>query len=177
MKNVSKFLFFSPHAFKKGAFQYLVILLMVMVTMSCNAQKAAVSGETNSQNRPQKGERPSLDEIFKMDTNEDGKLDKSEVEGQLLQDFAKIDTDKDGFLSRKEINSTPKPQKGKRPSLNEIFKMDSNEDGKLAKSEVKGQLLKDFAKIDTDKDGFLSRNEVENAPKPQRRQRPSRNNK
>ena len=60
--------------------------------------------------------------------------------------------------------------------MDELFKtMDKNNDGKLAKSEVQGRLQKDFATIDTDGDGFLSRTEVENAPKPQRGQRPSRN--
>lgn len=46
--------------------------------------------------------------------------------------------------------------------------MDTNKEGKLAKSEVKGPLLEDFAKIDTDEDGFLSLTELEKAPKPQR---------
>ncbi len=62
------------------------------------------------------------------------------------------------------------------PNTAEIFKMmDSNEDGKLAKSEVKGPLAKDFTKIDVDGDGFLSKAEVEKAPKPKGGQRPPRN--
>ena len=53
------------------------------------------------------------------------------------------------------------------PTLEQIFKMfDQNKDGKLAKSEVKGPLLTDFAKIDTNKDGFISKAEIEKAPKP-----------
>lgn len=53
------------------------------------------------------------------------------------------------------------------PTVEQIFKMfDQNKDGKLAKSEVKGPLLNDFAKIDTNKDGFISKVEIEKAPKP-----------
>lgn len=55
------------------------------------------------------------------------------------------------------------------PSVDEIIaQMDANKDGKLAKSEVKGRLLEDFAKIDTNEDGFLSKAELEKAPKPQK---------
>jgi len=50
--------------------------------------------------------------------------------------------------------------------------MDVDQDGQLAKTEVRGPLQKDFSKIDTNKDGFLSREELEKAPKPKRRRRP-----
>ena len=62
------------------------------------------------------------------------------------------------------------------PSIDEIFEhMDENEDGFLSEEEVKGPLKKMFAKIDENEDGLLSREEIENAPKPERRQRPNRN--
>jgi hypothetical protein len=55
------------------------------------------------------------------------------------------------------------------PSIDDIFKMVANNDGKLSKPEVKGPLLEDFSTIDTDNDGFISRTELENVPKPKRR--------
>jgi Ca2+-binding EF-hand superfamily protein len=68
-------------------------------------------------------------------------------------------------------------QRGERPTTEEMFsKMDANKDGKLSTSEAKGSLQKDFSKIDTDGDGFISKTELENAPKPERGQRPPRNN-
>lgn len=42
-----------------------------------------------------------------------------------------------------------------------IEEMDANEDGKLAKDEVKGRLEKNFEKIDTDEDGFITEEEFE----------------
>lgn len=62
------------------------------------------------------------------------------------------------------------------PSVDQIFEhMDSNEDGKLSKKEVKGPLSRDFDRIDLNEDGFISREELEKAPKPKRREGPNRN--
>lgn len=62
------------------------------------------------------------------------------------------------------------------PSFAQLLtEMDANQDGRLAKSEVKGPILNDFAKIDTDGNGFISKEELENAPRPQRGERPPRN--
>lgn len=59
------------------------------------------------------------------------------------------------------------------PTVEEIFKkLDTDEDGKISKKEVKGPLKKDFAKIDTDEDGFISKKEMEEAPKPKRQGSP-----
>jgi Ca2+-binding EF-hand superfamily protein len=62
---------------------------------------------------------------------------------------------------------------GERKSISTIFsEMDANNDEKLSKDEVKGPLAKDFSKIDVNNDGFISKTELENAPKPERRERP-----
>ena len=52
-----------------------------------------------------------------------------------------------------------------------LEEMDSNEDGKLSKKEIKGPLKDDFNKIDSDEDGFISKKEFEKAPKPKRKER------
>ena len=85
-----------------------------------------------------------------------------------------------GCSSQKEATNAerPVPRQGERqgrPSTDEIFKMDANKDGKLSKDEVQGPLQRDFSKIDSNGDGFISRTELENAPKPQRGQRPQKN--
>jgi len=60
------------------------------------------------------------------------------------------------------------------PSADEVFKMDANGDGMLAKSEIKGRLLKKFDMIDANKDGLISRAEFENAPRLERGQKSPR---
>ncbi|WP_299100699.1 EF-hand domain-containing protein [uncultured Winogradskyella sp.] len=68
--------------------------------------------------------------------------------------------------------SQDRPERKEPPTYAQLLKeMDANEDGKLAKDELKGPLKDDFAKIDTDEDGFISEEEFKNAPKPERKKR------
>jgi len=61
------------------------------------------------------------------------------------------------------------------PTYAQLLKeLDKNEDGKLAKAELKGPLKNEFSKIDTDEDGFISEKEFEKAPKPERKERRSK---
>lgn len=63
-----------------------------------------------------------------------------------------------------------KQGKGNMPAVSQLIsQMDSNNDGKLSKSEVKGPLLNDFSKIDSNNNGYLEEDELKNAPKPQGR--------
>ncbi|MRI00204.1 EF-hand domain-containing protein [Kriegella sp. EG-1] len=60
-------------------------------------------------------------------------------------------------------------ERKERPTFEKLVKeMDANEDGKLAKSEVKGPLAENFDTIDANEDGFISEEEFEKAPKPKR---------
>ncbi|MGB3545474.1 MAG: EF-hand domain-containing protein [Saprospiraceae bacterium] len=102
-----------------SAFRLLVLALIFTAAISCNAQKTATDSTATTQTRPERGQRPNLDEIFKMDANQDGKLAKSEVKGPLQRDFATIDTNNDGFLSRTEVENAPQPQGGRRPPRNQ----------------------------------------------------------
>jgi hypothetical protein len=71
-------------------------------------------GPGNNQDRGnQQGgdKRPTTAELFeKMDSNKDGKLAESEVDGPLKNDFSKIDSNSDGYLTKKELDNGPKPQ-------------------------------------------------------------------
>lgn len=63
-------------------------------------------------------------------------------------------------------------KENKPPTIEQLFEdLDTNEDGKLSKKEIKGPLKDQFAKIDANEDGFLSKEEIEKAPKPKRREK------
>ena len=71
------------------------------------------------------------------------------------------------ILFSQSQNRTDRPN---RPSFEQLLKnMDSDKDGKLSKSEVKGPLNDHFAKVDTDEDGFITKEEFENAPRPKQK--------
>lgn len=82
-------------------------------------------------------------------------------------------SNKQGSSSQQNSNQNQSRQdERQRPSTAQLMaQMDTNKDGKLSKSEVKGPLLNDFSKIDTNEDGFLSETELENAPKGKQRPR------
>lgn len=71
-------------------------------------------------------------------------------------------------------NGDPQRRQGSQPSVEQLLtELDTDNDGKLSMSEVKGPLKKDFSKIDSDDDGYLSKEELKNAPKPNRQGPPN----
>lgn len=95
----------------KISYNLLAFVLILFVTTSCSQQKQAAT--TNQKTSTEKrGGPPSVDEVFKMDTNQDGKLAKSEVKGPLAKDFSRFDSNNDGFITREEFENAPRPQRG-----------------------------------------------------------------
>ena len=83
------------------------ILLMAFGFLAVNQSMAQ-----DQENRRERREPPSIDELFKhMDKNEDGKLSKDEVKGPLKDHFSKVDTNEDGYLTREELENAPKPRR------------------------------------------------------------------
>lgn len=76
-----------------------------------------------------------------------------------------------GCLQTTQAQSQKREQK-KPPTFSELLKdMDKNEDGKLAKNELKGPLKENFSEVDTDEDGFITEEEFKKAPKPKRKEK------
>jgi len=77
------------------------------------------------------------------------------------------------FFSKSSFGQSQNRQERREPPTfaELIEEMDANEDGKLAKDEIKGRLKKNFDQIDADEDGFITEEEFEDAPKPERRPR------
>lgn len=80
----------------------------------------------------------AYDELRKMDKNNDGKLDDSEVKMFREQ------------RSKERIDGL-------------ISALDKNGDGKISKDEARGLWADNFAQLDKNKDGFLDRQEIEQA--------------
>jgi len=82
----------------------------------------SVSAEREGKERGERGERPSLDEVFtKLDANEDGFLSYDEFqlppkkeasEEQKQARLDKIDADADGQLSQEEFTSQKRSKRG-----------------------------------------------------------------
>ena len=90
--------------------------IITLTVIGCSAQNT--NSDREDDRRPPRGERggpPSVEEIFKMDANKDGKLAKSEIKGPLRRDFEKVDTNKDGFITKTELKNAPKPERGQGP--------------------------------------------------------------
>lgn len=70
----------------------------------------------------------------------------------------------------RNINIMQRDHSKERPSASQIIEhMDTNSDGKLSESELKGPLKQMFSKIDTDRDGYITKQELENGHKSQNR--------
>ncbi len=93
----------------------MIAVFVMLLAMGCNSQKSTANADANRPARGERGQPPSVDDVFKMDANKDGKLSKDELKGPLARDFSKIDTDNDGFITRKELENAPKPERGQRP--------------------------------------------------------------
>ena len=99
----------------------IIVLVVLIMASACGSRNnAATTTETQParSEKPARGGQPSIEEIFRMDTNNDGKLSQTEVAGPLQRDFARIDANGDGFITRTELENAPRPQRGERPRKN-----------------------------------------------------------
>jgi Ca2+-binding EF-hand superfamily protein len=113
--------------------------------------------------------RPTFEQL---DLNSDAMLDKNEVRGRLLANFDTVDSDASGTLSADEFNAHVKMgkqgiqghhkghHKGNGDNRATFAQLDINNDGLLAKDEVRGRLLADFDDLDSDASGTLSADEL-----------------
>ena len=101
-----------------------IITLGLAVCTACGSKQKKDQMEHNQidqkqnekrpgEGRNEKHQRPSLKEMLaEMDSDKDGRLSESEVNGPLKNDFSKIDTNNDGYLEEEELENAPKPERG-----------------------------------------------------------------
>ncbi len=108
-----------------------------------------------------------------MDSNNDGKISRSEARNRIAASFDAIDADKDGFLDREELTvmatrlrQLPRPNWDRdsrrpngffgRPDPLDFDALDLNADGRLTRQELTGtRFARLFADIDQDKNGKI----------------------
>lgn len=88
----------------------IIMAFSLAVLMSCG----------NKQSQKEKSQHSTSELISQMDSDNDGKLSKTEVKGPLQNDFSKIDTNDDGFISKEELEKAPKPGQNKKVGNQQI---------------------------------------------------------
>jgi len=147
-----------------------VLAVALVLSVPVNAQQEG----RGKQNKNAQHNKPDSDQVIaRLDTNNDGKIDKEEASqaprGKLVENFDNLDSNNDGYVVLEELEArgasgNKNKQKGK-PSPEKVFEMvDNNNDGQLDKLEVaakdRGRLEENFATIDTNSDDAISMEEL-----------------
>ncbi len=156
-----------------GATGFLFTVSMLSGNAALHAegakQQLAAPQVLQAEAKPDKPHKaPKPEEAFEhLDKNSDGKLDATEVEQKLIDDF---DDDKSGDVDLAEFQAHFKPMPPKAPTAEDEFKrLDKNGDGKLDAEETDDRMLEDF---DDDSSGDVNLDEFKAHFRP-RRQPPS----
>ena len=94
---------------------------------------------------------PAPERFDAADTNDDGKVDRTEYDGFVAELVLLHDTDRDGRISRDEIANARDPSK--------FDTIDSNKDQYLVHTELDAYTDSDFAAMDANGDGAIDREE------------------
>jgi hypothetical protein len=113
------------------------LLLTVVVLSAAPAGLAQTSGPSQA--------------FQATDANGDGRIDRAEFHGRMMEVFYFLDLNKDGFLTAGESGVTAEA----------IRLADGDSDGKLSAIEYINQRFKEFSAADRNGDGVLTREEVE----------------
>lgn len=111
-----------------------------------------------------RGPRPPRpeDEFARLDRNENGTLEGPEVDERMLES---MDSDDDGRITLDEFKAAAPRQPGPQRPEDAFRLRDKNSDGKLDKTEVEAELLKD---LDGNRDGELDLDEWRDGHKPEK---------
>lgn len=92
-----------------------------------------------------------------IDTDGDGKITQSEMQGIAAARFATADVDGDGFLTLTELEKSGQ-ERAKRRAGYMLERMDADGDGKIALSEMKPRRdpARIFERLDADGDGVIT---------------------
>ncbi|MFY0630461.1 MAG: EF-hand domain-containing protein [Flavobacteriaceae bacterium] len=145
-----------------------IIAFLLCVNVYAQRQGGRQSGDR--QGMKQRGGQPDAEMILKkLDTNNDGVIDKEEAandERKGISDrFDEIDTNEDSVINLAELKASLEGRKRKKPNAKKIIKqIDDNGDGKLNKLEVAAKenrmISKNFDAIDANNDNEIDLKEL-----------------
>jgi Ca2+-binding EF-hand superfamily protein len=98
--------------------------------------------------------RPDWQERFRAhDQNGDGRLDRAEFQGWMVEVFFQRDQGKKGYLTAEDVRGAMTP---------EVFKaMSRKGDGKLFLPEFLNAMFQDFQAMDTGRDGSITVEQID----------------
>jgi len=97
--------------------------------------------------------------IARTDTDKDGKLSSTEIDGMRVRSIDRADKDGDGGLNLEEYKTAGRKPKG--PGAEKQFAMiDADKNGKISPEENAAYNRNKTKMLDTDKDGFVSVQEM-----------------
>ncbi|HET8934960.1 MAG TPA: EF-hand domain-containing protein [Polyangiales bacterium] len=101
--------------------------------------------------------------LNKLDTNQDGKVTREELNADITTRFSAIDTNKDGKVTQEEASQyfTAKRDEMKQKFGERLKEADTNKDGKWSQEELSKMPERRFAKLDANSDGFVTQQELE----------------
>lgn len=137
-----------------------------------NAGQESIGRESDRDDEQEDGE-DDIDEMFsQLDRNEDGKLQRKEVPTENHADFDAADANENGVVSLDELraalsqdevhdNDEDESEFNVTDEINVTLReLDTNEDGKIQKTEVPTQLLSRFEKVDSNGDEVVTVDEL-----------------
>jgi hypothetical protein len=99
---------------------------------------------------------PAPDRFDAADSNDDGKVDRTEYDGFVAELVLLYDNDRDGRLSRTEVAGARDPSK--------FDTIDADRDGYITLQEIDAYSDSDFAVLDANRDGAVDRTEAQRKP-------------
>ena len=97
--------------------KFLTIISLVLIFGACSQKTQEAASSTankvrNKEDRPKRGGPQQFSKLLeKMDTNNDGQISASEVQGRLKENFSQIDADSNGFITEEEMKNAPRPER------------------------------------------------------------------
>lgn len=93
-----------------------------------------------------------------LDTNQNGQIERSEMETKRATDFLAIDSNRDGGLSQDEMEAHREAKRAERRAKR-FARQDKNGDGVLGIDEFQSRSLRRFDRMDANDDGVISEEE------------------